>query len=227
MESISGIIIFVLILIPGVPGESIYNLITGKNWREERFQQVMRIVMFSVIGLCVYSIISYYLMEKLTPRYVIPKFYDMYWSSDDIIVLSYSYLGHVSASSVLGVIASGVRKWAASIMYQTAYPSAWDDLLRTHTEDHWIVVSLENGEAYEGILETADKNVPPQNRDILLREPAKFSSEQENYITLPYQHLFLPAAQISSVAVVYDSEYHREKRITGIGEPVHGHESYE
>lgn len=87
--------------------------------------------------------------------------------------------------------------------------------LRNHISNHWIVVSLTNGESYSGIFSCSDLSVGPEERDVIIEEPAKFIESENNYKTLPYKSLFLPSSLIMSIAVLHDPEL--DKRITEVG----------
>ena len=102
-------------------------------------------------------------------------------------------------------------KWTPT----SPYPAAWDDFIRIGVQKHWVVIRLTNGEAYAGIIQYVDTSVNQRERDIVLLEPAIYLEKKQTYKVIPYQHLFLPAALISSVAVVYDPNV--DKRITQIG----------
>ncbi len=129
--------------------------------------------------------------------------------------IALSLLGHLIASVIVAILTIlGVRifsKWTLT----SPYPSAWDDFIRVDVPKHWVVVRLINGEAYAGMIRIADTSVNQAERDIVLAEPAQFVENEKNYKIIPYQQLFLPAALISSVAVVYDPNV--DKRITQIG----------
>lgn len=219
-STVNGLVVLVFVLIPGVPAEAAYNLITGSDWREERFQRVIRIVLLSVLGLVTCAVIAGVFIKAWIPKYVMPAIYDAPWNRELLVEMSGAYLGHTLTSLVFGFVFAGISKISAHLMGQTVYPSAWDDLLRSHTRNHWIIVSLSTGEAYAGILETADQEVPSEERDVLLKEPASYSAKKGNYFTLPYQHLFIPSALIDSVAVVYDDDADEHDRLTEINEPL-------
>lgn len=114
--------------------------------------------------------------------------------------------GHIVSSVVIGGIAGLTMRRMARYAPVTLYPDTWDEFARSYVARHWVVVRLENGDAYAGVLVRADTSVKREERDVLLAEPAIFSKEIANYQSLPYQYLFLPGHLVSSIAVVYDSK---------------------
>jgi hypothetical protein len=78
-----------------------------------------------------------------------------------------------------------------------------------------VAVTLQNGDAYVGILRACDRTVGGDERDIVLEEPAAYNEESADYTALPYQHLFVPAALVFCITVVHDPA--RDKRIVPVG----------
>lgn len=88
----------------------------------------------------------------------------------------------------------------------------------TYAPDHWVVVSLHSGGVYAGKLSNADTSVAIGDRDLVLEEPALYDEASGRYLATPYQHLFLPAAAVYSIAAVYEPKL--DLRVTEIGEPI-------
>jgi hypothetical protein len=79
-----------------------------------------------------------------------------------------------------------------------------------------VAVTLQNGDAYVGVVKTCDVAVEQDERDLVLSEPALYDDEQRDYVALPYQELFIPASLRYSMAVIHDPD--RDQRIVPVGE---------
>ncbi len=88
--------------------------------------------------------------------------------------------------------------------------------MRRCVPGHWVAVGLETGEAYVGILAYSELSVEQKERDIVLAQPALYDEETKDYRSLPYSHIFLPAALIWSVAVIENPE--TDRRLVPIDE---------
>jgi hypothetical protein len=223
-STINGLIVLLVALIPGVPGETVYSNVTGLDWREDRLRRVIRIVIISIAGLLLYVLVDdfgswagWYNLSD--PKYVMPAQLGAELTRGTLSEIAWAYIGHVISSSVVGAGVGYGWNWLAHWIGSTPYPAAWDDLINTHSSGHWVIVSLHDGDTYAGIIETADTGVPPEERDVLLLEPAKYREERDAYVAMRHQHLFLPAALIASMAVVYD-EASEEERITQVGQEI-------
>jgi hypothetical protein len=221
---VNGLIIFLFALIPGVPGEVVYSEITGLDWTEDRLRRLIRIIVISVTGLMVYIFVDDLItrcgLGLADPKYVMPAYVTELESRALLSEMAWAYFGHVVASLTIGSAAGLV--WARQLagrLGSTPYPSAWDDLVNDHAAEHWITISLVGGASYAGMIETADTGVAPEYRDVLLAEPAQYDAQRDAYISLPYQHLFIPSSLIDSVAVVHD-EQKSDERVSEVGEPV-------
>jgi hypothetical protein len=212
-QTLDGLLIFLITLIPGVPGEVIYNALVGLDWREDKIRRSVRVVLISVSGLIVY-VLAAYVTGLPMPRYVLPQTYQAPVTDHTLAVMALTYLGHAACSSCTAVLMAKAWSALASQNQQTAFPSAWDDFLRDKVGAHWVVVALTNGQAYAGMLETADEGVPRDERDMLLREPALYEDDANDYRSLEYQYLFISANLVDSVAVMYDAE--ADERVTPV-----------
>ena len=54
-STINGLLIFLVALIPRVPGEPIYTNVVGLDWREDPFQRVVRITILITSIAVVYN----------------------------------------------------------------------------------------------------------------------------------------------------------------------------
>ena len=120
------------------------------------------------------------------------------------------------AGFIAGILAAWGIRLLAKISSATAYPAAWDDLVRTCAPKHWVIVGLTNGDVYAGKLKTADLSVSKDDRDIVLEEPCIFDKGINNYQSLNYQYLFIPSENLYSLAIIYSPE--TDKRLIPIGE---------
>ncbi len=214
--TITAVLIIVFAVIPGVPGEALYKIILGADWREEQWPRVVRIIWIGLFGLVAYIIIANAIGTP-APLYIFPSNFSAdQFTANLLPTMALAYVGHtVCAALVASITALSIRTITkhASV---TTYPDTWDDFVRRYVREHWIIVHLENGESFAGMLEKADISVQQSERDIVLTEPALYSKESGNYISLPYQYLFLPAALVSSIAVYYDET--KDSRITRVNE---------
>lgn len=218
LKSVIGIVLLAIAMAPGVPGELFYSNLTGRDWRENRLYHVTRVVLISIIGLVLYILVANCFGWSF-PLYVMPSTFNEGLTKQATAVMATAYLGHLVSASGVGVLSGlGYRRWI-SATGGTIEPFAWDDLLNEHVEGRWVVVDLIGDRAYAGIIETGDDYVPADQRDILLKEPALYRDGEsgEGYYTLEYQHLYLPANLIESVAVVHEED---DERITDIGEKI-------
>lgn len=79
-STINGLVVLLIALIPGVPGETIFSSVTGLDWREDRLRRVIRIVLVSIAGLVLYVIADDVLNELngfdlSDPHYIDPGLY--------------------------------------------------------------------------------------------------------------------------------------------------------
>lgn len=203
-STINGLIIFIVVLLPGVPGERLYNSWTGLDWRENKLQRTIRIVSISIAGLVPY-IIAAHASGLPLPLYIFPETYTAITGAD-LVQIAWAYTGHTGFAITAAAVGGYLQDWMAEQRDQTTYPSAWDDLVRDLADGRWIVVALKNGDVFLGGLQEADINAPREDRDLILSQPARYSDAEEDYIGTDYQYLYLPQAQIESIAVMYDRQ---------------------
>jgi len=211
-------LILIIAVLPGVPGDKVYRMLLGSDWREEQWQRIVRLVGFSVVGLALYSVIGS-LVGAPAPIYLSPnRVVEAFEQPDLIPPLFIALLGHFAGSGLAGLggamLARGIVRWTSL----TLFTSAWDHFVDQWVPEHWVVVRLDSGETYGGILALADTSVREEERDLVLEEPAEFDEKKAEYVSLNYQHLFLPGRLISSVAVVHDPDI--DTRVTSTGKPI-------
>lgn len=214
-NTIVSLLIFILAILPGIPGDRIFTRFSGSDWRLKDWEVIARILIFSVLGLVVYSALTNVLSVP-EPVYIFPStFSQESLENINLSTLSVAYLGHWLASGTLGLLLGLAVQFVGSRTPSTIYPSSWDVFLRNHVPSHWVVVSLTNDEVYAGVFSSADLSVGAAERDVILEEPAIYVSEEDNYKSLQYQSLFIPASLVSSIAVIYEPSL--DQRITEVG----------
>lgn len=221
--SISAILIIVLAVFPGAVGDLIYRTLVGVTWREKEWQSIFRLLGFSICGLALYTIVT----ERtgwLSPIHVFPSSYTSgVVTPKNLSLVFIPYAGHFIGATIAGLIAAGGMRALSHFRVFSLF-DAWDGFVRYCVPRHWVVISLKNSEVYAGIIEFIDRSVKAGERDIVLKEPAQYKREVNNYVALEYQYLFIPASLVMSIAVCYDQSIDKE-RITTIGEYIFTTES--
>jgi hypothetical protein len=207
-------LLIALAILPGVAGEKAYRLLVGVDWREDKWQRTLRLLIFSVVGLATYAVMAGWLNAP-APAYVLPTELARV-TSGSIAALGLAFLGHVAAAAMVGAITGIASRGVARLMSRTAYSSAWDHFVNACVKQHWVTLGLQNGDVYLGYIDIADMSVAAAERDVILREPALFDTSVRRYRALEYQSMFIPGTLISSVAVISDTKL--DKRITIAGE---------
>jgi hypothetical protein len=157
-----------------------------------------------VAGLIPYIIASHAAGLPL-PLYILPDTYATVTGAT-LVQMAWAYTGHTVFAVAVAAVGGYVQDWVAEQRDETTYPSAWDDLVRDLAQERWVVVALENGDIFLGGIQEADINAPRKDRDLILSQPARYSDGEQDYIGTNYQYLYLPQAQIESIAVMYDRE---------------------
>jgi len=214
-DTIIGLIILLFAVLPGVPAYSIYKTFFGSDWRETEWDKIITVVIFSLLGIVTYIIVST-IIRLPSPIYIIPATFNPdTFGVASLLPIALSVTGHFVFSILIAIVAVLITRFFGRWTPSTPYPAAWDDFIRQDVQRHWVVVRLTNNEAYAGYIKNADASVSQSERDIVLAEPALYSEKEKNYRTIPYRQLFLPASMISSIATVHDPD--SDKRITKIG----------
>ncbi len=213
-STISGLLVILFAVLPGVPGNFIYQRLVGTNRKEEQWVTVIRMIGFSIGGLILYIVVGNYINAPL-PNYISPKTFTNFILERLFLQnMSLAFSGHVIGSMAIGFLATRIvlvlNQWNKS----TGYPDTWDKFISEYVGGHWVVVKLITGETYSGILARADTSVEQSERDIILKEPALYLKNQNNYRATSYQFLFLSGSIISSIGVVATQN---DRRITKIG----------
>lgn len=211
--TVAGVLALVVGLLPGLPGDWVYRLVAGSRWREKDLQYVLRLLGFSVLGLAIYSIIA---ARYGLPRadYVDPATFRQPDWTRTLPQLSAAFLGHSIGSGVGGAVAALAVALLRKLPHISSPLDAWDEFVREDVPDRWVVVSLDDGDAYAGMLSRADISTSPENRDLVLLEPAKYDPEAGHYEASSSQYLFLPGSRVVSIlAVVKEGD----ERLVAIG----------
>ena len=212
--TVAGIAAVALAVLPGIPGDKVYRLLVGADWREDTWRKVLRLLAFSVSGLA-----TYWAFARITgaplPAYVVPGALEKLSAAalDGVFI---ALIGHFLGASVSGVLAALSIRVLARFSSETAYGNAWDHFIKSSVRDRWVIVGLDNGQSYAGYIDVADTSVAPGERDIILREPALFEPEKRNFRFLEHQALFLLGSTVASVAVIHDPV--RDTRIVPVGD---------
>ncbi len=212
----TGLLVLVLALLPGLPGDVAYRTLAGVSWREKDFTHVMRLTAFSALGLVLYAVIA----DRQgwpAPGYVVPStFTGGTFAASQIGTLGIAYIGHFVAGALVGLGAAGARHLLARIRAVSASRDTWDHLIHCAAPEHWVIVTLQNGDSYAGILDHADVSTEPEYRDLLIAEPYRYDAGAAMYAPTFNQLLFVRGADVASIAVVYDDV--RDKRIVPVGQ---------
>jgi len=214
--SVTGLLIILIAIFPGLLGNRIYQSLIGTDWRERDFQIILRLIGFSVIGVVLYTVIAG-LLDFPPPLHLLPSTYASISSTTESFnKIFFPYIGHLCGGSLAGILAFFWAWVLAKVSSSSVFPSAWDDFVRTYAPKHWVIVGLMNGEIYAGKLKTANVAVSSEDRDIVLEEPCLYEKDTGNYKALNYQYLFISSENLFSLAAVHDPGI--DRRIVPIGE---------
>jgi hypothetical protein len=211
----------VIAIVPGALGNVVFTRLVGTDWREKELSTVVRVLAFSVFGLALYAWIAVNLGWP-PPSHILPSTYTAAGLTDDVVGrLAPGYVGHTLGGGLTGAVAAVGLSILGWLTGRSAHAAAWDEFVATCVSKRWVVVTLIDGNAFCGKIETADASVDATQRDLLLTEPAQYDSERGDYLVMGYRHLFLRASQIDSVATLRNSQMD-SKLLTSPGEPLFG-----
>jgi hypothetical protein len=215
--TISALLVILFAVLPGVPGNSIFGRIVGKDNKEKQWASVVRMVGFSIAGLILYLLVGG-LFNAPLPDYIVPATFDNFkLERGFLLAMALAYTGHFVGSMIASLGSAGIVLLLNTLSRATDYADTWDKFVAECIPGHWVIVGLDNGQIYSGILHRADTRVPEKERDIILREPALYMKEENNYIATANQYLFLPGSAIASIAVPSNQT---DTRLIAIGEKV-------
>jgi hypothetical protein len=201
--TVAGLLVLVLAVLPGMPGDLVYRAVVGVSWREKDLPRILRLLLFSVLGIVSYSLVAAWL-GFYQPDYVVPStFTDPEFSASSIPRLGLAFVGHLAASALVGAAAAGGLRLLSRFSPLSAHRDAWDHFIRQTVSDHWVLLGLTNGDAYAGLIDHADVATEPEYRDVILEEPYKFDTESGRFVPTYNQYLFVLGSDIASIAVVH------------------------
>lgn len=141
--TLEALLIIFFAMSPGFVGERVYNVLVGADWREKDWQRILRLVLFSTIGLGLYVVIGR-LFGWHSPVYVFPNsFSSGAINPDTLHLLFLPYFGHCLGATLIGLLAAVSRKmlgrWS---LFQSPYPAVWDEFLRSYAPKHGLSLPL-------------------------------------------------------------------------------------
>ena len=214
----ASLVVLVVGVFPGLLGDRIFRSIVGIDWREPEWRAILRILGFSVIGLALYTILAK-VVGLPAPLHAFPSTYEAIQPNvNSAAEIAFPFFGHLVGGAISGSLGAIGANLLARFYSTSAYPSAWDDFVRTYTPDHWVVVSLDNGEVYAGKLKNADVAVAGGDRDLVLEEPALYNATTMKYVSSAYQYMFIRAETLYSISAVYEPAL--DTRVARVGDPL-------
>ena len=217
----TGILIAIVAVLPGMPGEALFSHITGRSWLEKGLQHYARILGFSVAGLVGYGAMSGTVSVLPLPIHVLPGTY----SPENLVpaaipILSVGYIGHFAFSVAAGVgLGAGLRVIRSYFPAFVGQEDTWDKFVKTYAASRWVVVRLNSGDTYAGMLQQADISRDPNFRDIVLEEPAVFDERTKNYIATSYQFIYIRGDQLLFITALTKND-EIAGRLTEINRPI-------
>jgi len=200
-DTLSALLVILFVAIPGIAGNAIYTRITRTNWREDPWRNFVRIFSISLGGLILYVLVGSLLNAPL-PSYLSLDTLDTFAARRTATVrMSIAFLGHFLAALLVGFIAAKVTQHLNESAGQPGFADGWHEFVSVHANGNWAVVGTENGDIYAGYIQMAGSEKKADERDVILAEPTVYRRDQEKYISLPYQFLFLPGKVVESVAI--------------------------
>ncbi len=202
--TLAGILILAFAVLPGVPGDKIYRMLVGYDWREDQWHRALRLLGFSLFGLALYSLVAAG-TGLSSPHYLSPKLLQEAVGNPEAVPgLLGPLIGHFIFSGLAGLGGAGIVRALARFSRVSVFSGSWDHFVFRCVPHHWVIVGLRNGESYTGALEAADTSVGPAERDLVLQEPAKYESAKGRYEVTGYQYLFIPGEFVASIGVVHE-----------------------
>lgn len=210
---LSALLIAIIAIFPGSIGNKIFGNLVGTDWKEKEYQSILRLLGFSVVGVMIYSLVGN-IFGWQPPTHLFPSTYGNLTPNTFNKTIVIPYIGHLICGSIAGIFGVLGAKSLAYFSGSSAHPGAWDDFIRKYVPNHWVVISLKNGEIYAGIVKHAAISAAQKERDIVVEEPCRFDTKTSNYVAVNYQQMFIPAEILYSIAVIPNIE---DKRILPVG----------
>ena len=191
-------------------------MLVGRDWREDQWQRITRILGFSVLGLAAYSLLVG-VTSLPAVAYLHPETLARSLSAPTTQVKLFTALvGHFIFSALAGLVAGASIRGLGRMTRFSVYSGAWDRFAYFCAPGRWVVVALKGGESFAGIIEAADTSVGSGERDLILEEPAQYDSESSQYVSMKYQFLYIPGDFVATVGAVADPDIDNG-RITELG----------
>jgi hypothetical protein len=200
-DTLSIMFVILFIVLPGIVGNSIYMKVTGTDWREEPWWTVVRIFSISLAGLILYVLAGGLLNAPLPSYLSLDNVDTIALRRTATIRMSLAFLGHIIAAMIVGFVAGKIIQRVGKTAGGSAFADGWHEFISNHANGHWVVVGIAGGETYAGYIQMAGPEKKADKRDVILAEPAVYVAEQEKYLSLPYNYLFLPGKVVDSVAI--------------------------
>jgi hypothetical protein len=205
--TLTGVLVAVVAILPGLPGDRVYRLMVGSDWREDSLSKVLRLLGFSLFGLAIYATVHPPLGLP-APLYLFPATYDDL-RPESLRYLLVAILGHFVASTLAGLLTVAGMRILASVFSLGSHAFAWDQFIRVSAKGRWVIIGLSTGESYAGFVKLADISVAREERDLILSEPCGYDEENGQYRALEFRELFLPGNCIVSVSTLADETENR------------------
>ncbi len=153
-NSVAALLIAAFAILPGVPGERIYTMLVGWDWREDKWWRTLRLLAFSLVGLSTYAVVAPHVSAPQA-AYVSPHAVEI--RPDQLGTLAIAFLGHVVGATACGAAAGYLVRLVARITSRSAYFSSWDHFINSCAKGHWVTVGLTNGQVYAGYIDKASR----------------------------------------------------------------------
>lgn len=210
-STVNGLLIFILALVPGVPGEAIYSHTIGTHYQESQVRRITRIIVISVSGLIAYVLLGgfgkwsgWFVLPE--PIYVIPGTFAEGVSVEQTYRITEVYIWHVILATLVGVAITYSWKYAFSLVESAPYPSAWDKLVTAEMNNRWVVVESVEGNSFLGQIDRANAKAKEGRRDLILEKPRRYDEETGGYVRSEYSKVYFREDEYHRIAVVAQSE---------------------
>nr|MBA2712746.1 hypothetical protein [Rubrobacteraceae bacterium] len=111
LETVGGLLVLVVALLPGAAGDLFYRRISGINWRQPLYRTALRWLALSIAGLTIYAILTRDL-EPPPAIYVLPSSYESSaLKASALPALLVPWFGHVLAAVFAAILLSGLLRF--------------------------------------------------------------------------------------------------------------------
>ena len=198
MPDFKTILVVALAIVPGFLGDRLFRLLVGTRWGQGQLEALAQMLCFSLGGLFLYSLGTMYGLPR--PIYVFPDHLALIIPESLPSVLA-AYGGHCLCSCISAGLFAILVRLRAGLSGVSPYSIVWDHFMRIRVPGRWVVISLQSGETYAGVVDKAEVSVEQKERDVVLAEPALYDETSGAYKALPCSHLFVPGSLIGLVSV--------------------------